>query len=183
MKKRSNFFALKFIFLISYFSFTSCSPEPKGIAKYGNTFKNILKSESEIVRGVEPGTFKETIVKNETATPEKPDSNVLYYEYDIDTSGYFSVEYFFDGNILQDYKVNVYLKDDEEYGQLLLDIKSFFTERFGEPVSEKGFFVWKTKNSKKQPVEISLTDDETNMQSEKEDEYAGVISISVYKDE
>lgn len=171
------------IFLSVSLFFSSCNSEIDS-KKYIIPIKTILKTETGLLRGIEPGSTFEEIKKAESSEPLESDSGTFYYEYEIDTLGYFSVEYFFEDNEMHDCRVNIYTKYEESSRQLFTEIKSYFDKKSGASVSEKGFFVWKTKNKRNESIEISLIDESSDyIDEEASTDYAGIISISVYKEE
>lgn len=173
-----------FFILFSFLVFYSCNPEGGDAKKFSIPIKTILKTETGILRGIEPGSTLEEIKKAESAQPLESDSGTFYYEYEIDTLGYFSIEYFFEDDVMHDCRINIYTKHEESSQQLFTEIKSFFDKKLGASVSEKGFFVWKTKNKKNEPVEISLIDESSDyVDEEASTDYAGIISLTVYKEE
>ena len=67
---------------------------------------------------------------------------LLQYEYMLPGARHYTLAYTFKKDKLSSFNFDLFVADETEAENLTLDLKKWFEKRFGESVSEMGFFAW-----------------------------------------
>ena len=164
MKKILNhFFIAGCIFILS------CSNNSK-ISEYSNTFQKIIKNDKGLFRGFLPGDSLRNIQASENGTLLEGDSTYLFYEYKLDSSDTYTLEYQFENKLLSSVRADVYMKDIVQWKIVFENFREFFNTKYGNCSRQQDSFVWKINNGS---IHVVLTDESANFEE-------GILSLEIY---
>ena len=149
--------------------FLSCDYHSR-TADYGETFQKIIKPDDGIFRGVLLGDLFEKIRSSENGTLLEQDSSYLFYEYKLDSSDTYTVEYQFENKKLSEIRLDVYIKDVRNWKILFENLKEYFNEKYGNCTSENESFIWRTNAGS---IQIVLTDESADYDE-------GILSLEFF---
>ena len=144
----------------------------RGMPESGTIIEKIMKSDSGIFRGTELCMSLEKVKSKETIPPSEEDSLYLYYEVALDSANSLTVAYDFDEKGLKEIQADIFLKNENQFNDLLKKFKIYFHNKYGEGENANGFWVWTIKE-KQRNIQIALSDESTDYQYSK-------LSLSVY---
>jgi hypothetical protein len=138
-----------------------------------------MQNENGAFRGFNFGDQLDTVRKKESSPPTESDSNYLYYEYRIDTTGSYNISYDFDDNGLVEIQSDIFIKDANQTDSVFNSFKRYFDEHFGKNETDMGYDVWTVKSETHGDIKINLTDESSQFTTDKS---PGKIAIWMYPD-
>ena len=154
--------------------FFSCHGGDKyKLAAYGEHLEKIVKTEEGIFRGLYLGMALKNVKEKETIGLSDEDSSYLYYEIPLDSSNSFTLAYDFDEKGLKEIQSDVFMKNEDQFNELLNKFKMYFDDKYGKAENANGFWVWAKKAEKEDNIKITLTDESSDFQYNK-------LSLNVY---
>lgn len=157
-------------FLPAFLLFIFSCGNHSGISDYGGTFQKIIKSDGGIFRGLLLEDDYKKIQGSENGALLEQDSSYLFYEYKLDSSDTYTIEYQFENKKLSDIRLDAYVKNSGEWKVLFENLKEYFNSKYGNCEKEKDSFVWRTDGGN---ISIFLTDESTDYEE-------GILSLEIY---
>ncbi len=145
--------------------------------EYHSALDSIIVSDLHLIRQCELGSSYDSIRKNErlfhATIIDQSDTN-LYCEYlDQDSTFTIKMNYRFDDKRLSEAEFIVQHKDYNQMQLIYFNTILFYTNKLGEPLKDKGYFVFKQKKEDHYHI-LAITDDSDNLNS--------MMRIQLYKE-
>ena len=175
LKQKPEFTVLFLLTLLVY----SCTTPASKMAKYGTVFESVMRSETGVFRGLSLGDKYDSVQLKETIKPIETDSDYLYYELKLDTTGSFNITYSFDESGLDEIQSDILINSPSSADEVFSKFKLYFDEHYGESQNNQGYIVWTVKSDKYGLVRINLSNESANFTAEKA---PGKISLWIYPD-
>ena len=150
------------------------------LTDYGYVFQEVMTNEEGVFRGVNLGDDIDGLFDKEGAAAVENENDYLYYEYQIDSLTSFNVAYSFDqnGNLIEVLS-KVYMVDEMAgIDSVHNDFLRFYTQHYGEPISEKGMNSWAVKSEKYDEILIALGFESTALGNNSNTH--GIVSLWIY---
>jgi len=139
---------------------SSCTKSP--LEEYGETFEEVMKSDTGLFRGTSLGISRKEIKGIEVSGLKEEDTNegidFLFYEFVVDSSISYNVAYYFENNRLNNIEADIYLLNEPEAAELFNSFKRYFEKKYGKAETDGDFFLWIAK-SKSGKARIALADE------------------------
>ena len=101
-------------------------------------------------------------------------SNLLFFEYKIDSLTNYSINYTFNKDSLEEINVQINCKDVELTSYLFCDLKDYYANKLPNPTEDQGSIVYNCFEGQRKPFVVSLSDNSSPSR--------GVINMYIYKD-
>jgi hypothetical protein len=138
----------------------SCGKSPLG--QYGESFEQVMRSDSGLFRGINFGMSKEAIKALEPTGLKEEDSNdgvdYLFYELALDSTTSYTVAYYCPNNRLNNIEADIYLLNEPQAAELFTSFKNYFEKKYGKAETDGDFFLW-TAETKLGKARIALADE------------------------
>lgn len=161
-KFRKTFFSSSAFLAIALFLF-SCSGEKenkfRAFPDYEIWMDSLLLTKEKIIRGIEPGMSTEEVLKIEKVAPSEQDSTALYYEFILDSTSTFSVNYSLINGKVREIELIILSKNIDYTAEIYTSLKNYFSKKYADPVSEKGISIFSGITSGGENLKISLEDE------------------------
>ena len=168
-----------YIYTLLIFAIFSCTPPKSKLETYGPVFENVMRTDEGVFRGFSLGDSFDSIQSRETNKPVEIDSNFLYYEYKLTTTGSFNITYNFDERGLNEIQSDIFITNSADAEKIFNTFKSYFDQHYGANQSQMGISAWSVKSEKFGDVKINLSDESNNFISDKA---PGKITLWIYRD-
>jgi hypothetical protein len=167
------------------FLWTSCKLDQKGdkikrnpvFTEYHSALDSIIVSNLHLIRQCELGSKYDSILQNERlfhANIIDQSDTSLYCEYlKQDSTFTIKMNYHFDEERLTEAEIIVQHKDYNQMQLIYFNTILFYTKKLGEPLKDKGYFVFKQKKKDAYHI-LAVTDDSDNLNS--------MMRIQLYKE-
>ncbi len=159
---------------------SACTEEKKPVEKerpflgYHVLLDSIIRTKHGLFRGLELNARSKDIFATERHQPTKKDANHLFYEYTIDSTTNYLIDYTLNNDSLEEISVQVNCKDFELSSYLFCDFKDYYGYRLPNPREDKGYVVYNCVEGERRPFVVSLSDNSTPAM--------GILSLIIYKD-
>ena len=155
-------FIFPFIIIAATLLLLNCTNEKekksRTFPEYESWMDSLLVTKEKIIRGIEPGTYTELVIQNEKIAPTEQDSGSLYYEFLLDSVSTFSVNYSIANGKVREIELIVLSKSTDHAAEIYEGLKTYYTEKYSVPVSEKGICIFSGQTSNGENLKISLED-------------------------
>ncbi len=159
---------------------SACTEEKKPVEKerpflgYHVLLDSIIRTKHGLFRGLELNARSKDIFATERHQPTKQDANHLFYEYTVDSTTNYLIDYTLNNDSLEEISVQVNCKDLELSSYLFCDFKDYYAYRLPNPREDKGYVVYNCVEGERRPFVVSLSDNSSPTM--------GILSLIIYKD-
>ena len=145
---KSIIFLLPFL-IISFLTSAQKSSENL-LNKHGERIQKVIKTEEGILRGFEFGDSKKEVKKKEDAKLLLSTDNSLLYEVDMGEGEKADIIYYFnDKKEIYSFGIAFLVKSTESEDNLFRDLSAYYTEKYGDYISDvQGDEIWTAENGR-----------------------------------
>ncbi|MCC6691404.1 MAG: hypothetical protein IT235_07715 [Bacteroidia bacterium] len=140
----------------------SCSCEKSPLAEYGESFEQLMRTDSGLFRGMDLGLTKEQIKTIEPNGLKEEDNNdgvnYLFYELNLDSVTTYTLAYYLPNNRLNSIEADIYLLNEPEAADLFAVFKKYFEKKYGQALVDGDFYFW-TAIGRMGKTRIALADE------------------------
>ncbi|MDQ3193316.1 MAG: hypothetical protein M3Q58_17165 [Bacteroidota bacterium] len=136
----------------------SCKPE---VSEYGDKFENIVLTGEGIFRNVNIGETLEAVKSKEKGKLVEEDTDYLYYDFEINSTDYYNISYYFDNTGLYETMFDATFDKKADAQELFNNFNDYYTKLYGKPKNEEGFLIWQTSSDVSNKIEIALVNNST----------------------
>ena len=175
--KQNQFLFIVFVF--ATLTFVSCQDEKSSSLKYDSFFKEVIRSENGVFRGLSLGVQLDSVLKIEKVKAIEADDSYLYYEFQVDTIGTYNITYTFNEKGLAEIQSDVFINNQTNTDGVFNAFKSYFDEHYGPSGTDMGYSVWSIKSDLFGEVKINLSNESADFSVPNS---PGKVSIWIYPD-
>lgn len=135
---------------------------------------SIIRTQQGLFRGLELNAQSKDIYATERQQPSKKEDNHLFYDYTIDSTTNYLIDYTLNNDSLEEISVQINCKDLELSSYLFCDFKDYYGYRLPNPREDKGYVVYNCVEGERRPFVVSLSDNSSPTM--------GILSLIIYKD-
>jgi hypothetical protein len=141
---------------------------------YHPLLDEIIRSKKGTFRGIDLNTKTDSIKTVEVISPIEKSNGHLYYEYKLNDTINYSIDYTLENDSLQEISLQINCNDLELTSYLFCDLKDYYANKLPNPTQDKGFVVYNCFKGKRNPFVVSLSDNSSPTK--------GIINMVIYKD-
>lgn len=141
---------------------------------YHIALDSVIRTPDGVLRGFEPGEKAADIISYEYKKPAESDKDYSFYEYPIDSVSAYTIAYSFVNDTLDEMEVQINSKTIDAASDIMNNLSRYYSQKYAEPLEDKGIYVFNCTDSRKQNFKISLTDNSTAE--------TGIINMLVYRE-
>lgn len=134
----------------------------------------IVRSQTGVFRGLNLNAKSEDIKKAEPHEATEISDGHLYYEYTIDSTTNYSIDYTLINDSLEEINLQINTNDLELGSYLFCDLKDYYASKLPNPTEDQGYVVYNCFEGQRKPFVVSLSDNSSPSK--------GIINMLIYKD-
>lgn len=174
MRLSFKIFVLIYSFSLIIISCHQKTESPRVFEGYHHYLDEIILSKEGAFRGINLNNNSAFIKKTEKVAPIESSPEQLYFEYALDSTMNYSIQYTLNNDSLEEISLQINSNDLELVSYLFCDFKDYYANKLPNPIEDKGHVIYNGNESSAKPYNISLTDNSSISK--------GVINMLIYRD-
>jgi hypothetical protein len=169
------------IFILVLFALACTHTEPVKLAEkprvfpqYNMAIDEILRTNDGVIRGINLNSCADSVKDKEGSAPIETEKDRLYFEYKVDSTTNYSIEYILNNDSLEEINLQINCSDLDISSKIYTDLKDYYEKKLPNPVEDQGQVVYNCFEGQRKPFVVSLSDNSTPTK--------GIINLVIYKD-